>query len=422
LPCSPLNEIISYLKKGDSPDTGVSVERLPLKLYSRKYVGRNSYLFSNLSRPDIRLLNLSSIRNPTPPGPSLAAGAKVDLPLATDIQIAHLVSFLRHPVEAVLKRQMRLYDSRIEDDSLHDDEPFHITDEEIWRSSSLVIEKALMFMSDGTSNSADTAIHAAISCMRREFADRLPVPPYDEIALKQYRSPVFTELLEKAGPILQNHHFTRIRLAEESSVQVIVKGRSIRLTGEIPFLSYADGHAVILHVTERSFTNRVLFPLLFQLLVLERTQNFRWHSFTICIIAIKNGRAQLLEYVNNPDRIVRSAYIEDLIDEYLEGGLSYLPLRLDLLSKDMWKPVFFRTADGDAIRRRLEDEALESEADFMDLLRMIPARIDADILLRIRRRWEPIVTLAIPVDEGSSRKGGSTGKAAKKRSQKGSKP
>lgn len=418
LPCSPLNELISHLEKADSPKLGDLVERLPLKLYSRKYTGRNSYLFSNLSRPDIRLLNLSSTRTPPPPTPSLAAGTRVDLPVATDIQITHLISFLRHPVEAVIKRQMRLYDSRIEDDSLHDDEPFHITDEEIWGMSSLVIERALMLISDGASNSAETAINDAVSSIQRELADRLPVPPYDGIALHKYRSPDFIELLEMAGPILQSHPFKRIRLVEESAVQMNVKGRSIRLIGEIPFLSYADGHATILHVTDRTFTNRVLFPLLFQLLVLERTHNFRWHSFTICIIAIKNGRIQLLQYVNNPDRLVRSAYIEDLLDDYLAGDLNYLPLRLDLLSKDMWKSDFFRTADNDAIRRRLEDEVLESDADFMDLLRIIPARIDDDILLRMRKRWEPIVTLAIPVVDGSSRKGESTGKTVKKQSKK----
>ncbi|EHQ07633.1 exodeoxyribonuclease V subunit gamma [Leptonema illini] len=416
LPCSPLNELISYLKKADSPKTEDLVERLPLKLYSRQYTGRNSYLFCNLSRPDIRLLNLSSIRTPPPPSPSLAAGTKVDQPLATDIQIAHLISFLRHPVEAVIKRQMRLYDSRIEDDSLHDDEPFHITDEEIWGMSSLVIERALMLMSEGTSNSAGTAINDAVSSIQGEFADRLPVPPYDEIALKKYRSPDFIELLEMAGPILHSHPFRRIRLADESAVQVNVKGRSIRLTGEIPFLSYADGHATILHVTDRNFTNRVLFPLLFQLLVLERTRSFRWHSFTICIIAIKNGKTQLLQYANNPERTLRSTYIEDLLDEYLAGDLNYLPLRLDLLSKDMWKSDFFDTAVGDAIRRRLEDEALESEVDFMDLLRVIPPKIDDDILSRMRKRWEPIVTLSIPVDDGSSRKGKSTDKTAEKQS------
>lgn len=416
LPCSPLNELISYLKNRHSSDPGVPVEHLPLKLYSRQYTVRNSFLFSNLSRPDIQLLNLSSSRTPSSRSHSPAAGRKVDLPLETDIRIDHLISFLRHPVEAVIKRHLRLYDSRIEDDSLDDDAPFHITDMEIRNMSSLVIEEALVLMTEGKSNSADTAINEAISSIRSKFADRLPVPPYDEIALQRYRSPEFIHLLELAGPVLQSHPFMRIRLADESAVQVNVKGRSIRLTGEIPFLSYVDGHATILHVTDRNFTKRVLFPLLFQLLVLERTENFCWHSFTICIIAIKDGNTQLLQYTNNPERTLRRAYIEDLLDDYLEGDLNYLPLRLDLLSKDMWEPGFFNTANDDAIRRRIEDEALESGVDFMDLLRVLPRKIDDDILLRMRKRWEPIVTLSIPVDDKSRRKARSTDKTAKKQS------
>lgn len=415
LPCSPLSELISDLKAILRKPEEL-VKNLPLKLYSRTYLSRNSDLFANFSARDIRLLNEGCNPNPTPLASPISVQEekrKAEPALPAVVRVDHLIQFLNHPVKAVLKRHMHLYDSQIEDDSNLDDEPFHITNEEIWDVPSIILKRALLHIveqkSAGRQITPEKAIESAISSVRQDFADRMPFPPYDEIALAKYRlqkddSVNFSRLLDTALPIIEKHAFSSDLPDKKYSIALNVNGRTVRLTGELPFLAYKNGDVTVLYITEKESNqksqNRILFPLLFQLLVLERLRDFQWNSFTIYLIMTekktkKEKQPKTLTYKTNPQRTVRPNYLEELISDYLAGDLRYLPFNLKLLGEDMWEPGFFQNANPGDIQKRLEEEYDDSEEDSMQLLRLIRPQIDENMLSTIKKRWEPIVTLAV---------------------------
>ncbi len=404
LPCSLLSELISFLDMGDS------VEELPLKLYSRRYAGRNSDLFANLSSRDIRLLNQSVTPkpnvNPAPPPDS----RRIDLPATVDLPISHLISFLKHPVEAVLRRQMRLFDSDRDDERLNDDEPFHVTNEEVWDFSSLFFERALQHLVHGV----EEATEHAIASLRKEYMDELPVPPYDEVALEQYRSSVFSELLQNAEPILREHRFSSLQLTGDDAVTVRLNDTVVRLVGEIPGISFREGHITILQISEKGFDSRRILPALLYLLVLNRSPEYAWKSFTIHALFHKEKGVDSRTFVHNPDCVIPPHYLEGLVGAFLARDITYLPIGLPTIGKAIWKAGYFTQEPPPDFSEALADEAADTEADFMELMQLIPRRIDSDVFDRLRERWQPIVELAIPVTAPRTRSTKSAKKAGRK--------
>lgn len=434
LPCAPLSELISFL------DIRSRVQNIPLKLYSAKYLDDSSGAGPNYSAFDLMLASGAPddvsaasgvnhvMANPLP-------GRETAFPPA-DVNVRHLHEFLRHPVEAVLKRRMGLYDSDLRDRSLDDDEPFHPNDRDLYDFRRELDRGILLRIFGGSSESAppgdiadgkdsahparipdlpeqmEALLESVLADTGRLFAqrDRLPLPPYDDVHLSEWRQEKSLGLFENAVSAMRAYpaRIARIGMGMPGAVelpalemQVDVQGYSqtVRLMGELDFVcidgpTLFDSQRLAVILLERSNVDLLrlaggLLPMLLLLSLPDATA----HAIDMRLLVPGAGgsagrtsasRQGMQDYPLRVRATEARLYLQSLVTEYLNSSMEYLPFSL---MKDAHVDKAIAEVTDAEIQDRLRSAFLRGESDRMDLMKLVAPQFSERAAQILRGRW-----------------------------------